>query len=224
MKWFPYGPNAWLLEFAEAVGEEAFFRARSIMAELERRPPAGLIEYVPAFTTLLLEFDPQQTNVETVVLPELLQRLNFGTLAKMHTTPVRTVPVRYDGDDLGRVAEKHGLTTSEVVGLHAAPIYKVYMLGFSPGFPYLGDLDPVLHTPRLAVPRPRVAAGSVAIGGAHTGIYTIDTPGGWNIIGHTPLKVFDPARGLLPGQEEEMFLLKAGDRVKFHPLPDIDAT
>jgi inhibitor of KinA len=224
MKWFPYGPNAWLLEFAENVGEEAFFRARSILAELERRPPSGLIEYVPAFTTVLLEFEPQQSDVESKVLPELLERLNFGALAKLHANAVKTVPVCYDGPDLGRVAEQHGLTMAEVAEVHAAPIYKVYLLGFSPGFPYLGELDPRLHTPRLATPRPRVAAGSIGIGGAHTGIYTLETPGGWNIIGHTPLQVFDAARGALPGSSEDMFLLKAGDRVKFRPMPPSHGT
>jgi KipI family sensor histidine kinase inhibitor len=92
------------------------------------------------------------------------------------------------------------------------------MLGFSPGFPYLGDLDPRLHTPRLASPRAKVRAGSVAIGGEHTGIYTVESPGGWNIIGHTPLKIFDPARGASERNERAMFFLKHGDRVKFVPL------
>ena len=221
MKWFPYGPNAWLLQFAESVGEEAFFRARSIVTELEHRPPPGLIEFVPGFTTILLEFKPQQSEVESVILPELLERLKFGTLAKIHSTPVKTIPVCYDGPDLERVAKQHELQINEVIARHAAPIYKVYMLGFSPGFPYLGDLDPALHTRRLESPRPRVPAGSVAIGGQHTGIYTIDTPGGWNIIGRTPVKVFDPTRGAMPGEETEMFLLKPGDRVKFVPTrPD----
>jgi KipI family sensor histidine kinase inhibitor len=107
------------------------------------------------------------------------------------------------------------LTTREVGELHSATLYKVYLLGFAPGFPYLGDLDPRLHTPRLAAPRPRVAAGSVAIGGEHTGIYSVDSPGGWNIIGRTTARLFDPAR---TGEDErEMFLLRPGDRVKFVP-------
>ena len=107
------------------------------------------------------------------------------------------------------------MTVEQVCELHSAPVYRVYMLGFSPGFPYLGDLDPRLHTPRLASPRAKVRAGSVAIGGEHTGVYTVDSPGGWNIIGHTPLKIFDPLRGDPNGQDEAMFWLKPGDRVKF---------
>jgi inhibitor of KinA len=121
--------------------------------------------------------------------------------------------VRYDGSDLERVAQANQLSVAQLCELHAAPVYKVYMLGFAPGFPYLGDLDPRLHTPRLPAPRARVAAGSVAIGGEHTGIYSVETPGGWNIIGRTPVKLFDPAR-----EDEAMFLLRAGDRVKFVPL------
>src|SRR5204862_7859316 len=122
---------------------------------------------------------------------------------------VKEIPVIYNGPDLQRVAEHNQLTVAEVCERHAAVIYKVYMLGFSPGFPYLGDLDPCLHTPRLATPRMRVPAGSVAIGGQHTGIYASEPPGGWNIIGHTPVKLFD--------SEEMSFLLHPGDRIRFVP-------
>jgi KipI family sensor histidine kinase inhibitor len=217
MKWLRYGPGAWLLRFADAIGDDAFFRCRSIVSELTRRPPAGLIEFVPGFTTILLEFDPQQADVERSILPELTNRLNFAMLAKISTAPIKEIEVHYDGPDLERVAELNQLTTSDVVELHTAPIYRVYLLGFSPGFPYLGDLDRLLHTPRLRSPRPKVPAGAVAIGGEHTGIYTIESPGGWNIIGHTSVKIFDPARGQSANTPEDTFLLKPGDRVKFVP-------
>jgi len=98
--------------------------------------------------------------------------------------------------------------------LHCEPVYKVYCLGFAPGFPYLGDLNPRLHTPRLATPRTRVPAGSVAIGGEHTGIYSVESPGGWNIIGRTTVALFDPSRRD-EHDEAAAFLLRAGDRVKF---------
>jgi inhibitor of KinA len=113
------------------------------------------------------------------------------------------------------VAQAHGLTTGEVCDLHRAPIYKVYMLGFAPGFAYLGDLDARLHTPRLASPRPRVPAGSVGIGGEHTGVYPLETPGGWNIIGHTTMKLFDPDAPGARHDSKAPFYLKTGDRVKF---------
>ena len=92
------------------------------------------------------------------------------------------------------------------------------MLGFSPGFPYMGDLDPRLHTPRLASPRTKVRPGSVAIGGEHTGIYTVESAGGWNIIGHTSVKIFDPTRAAADGRDKAMFFLSPGDRVKFVPI------
>ncbi len=210
MKWLSYGPNAWLLQVADTVGDDAFFRVRSVVDELEQHPLPGLTEVVPALTSVLVEFDPRQADVESVLLSELAARLNSRTLARLSTAPVKTVPVRYNGPDLERVAELHALDVREVIHLHSSPVYTVYMIGFSPGFPYLGPLDSRLHAPRLASPRPRVSAGSVAIGGEHTGIYTVNTPGGWNIIGHTPMKLFDPDQ-----EPEAMFLLKTGDRVKF---------
>ena len=215
MTWIPFGPHAVLLKFASAVGDDAFARCRSIVAELEERPPAGLVEFVPGFTTMLLEFDPSIVPDPASIAPELAAKLEGLPVLELPPTPVREIPIVYDGPDLERVARLHNLTSHEVRDLHSAPIYKVYLLGFSPGFPYLGDLDPRLHTPRLPSPRPKVRAGSVAIGGEHTGVYSVDSPGGWNVIGHTSEKIFDPAR---KGSEElDMFLLKPGDRVKFVP-------
>lgn len=221
MNWVPYGPHAWLVEFAEAVGEEAFARARAIAAELAAQPPPGLIEFVPAFTTVLLEFDPRQMPPPEELLPDLTGRFQRAVRHPPKDAPVREIPVCYDGPDLARVAEHNGLTPREVAERHAARVYRVYLLGFAPGFPYLGDLDPRLHTPRLASPRPRVPAGAVAIGGEHTGIYPVASPGGWNIIGHTDAQLFDPRRGPPAGPEEAMFLLQPGDRVKFVPRPPL---
>ena len=210
MNWVPYGPHALLFRFAEQVGEKALARQRGIVADLERHPPAGLIEFVPAFTTILLEFDARIVPAPEQVAAEIGQRFEAAAQVKLPPTPVKEIPTRYDGEDLAALAKAKGMSIENVCRLHCAPVYKVYLLGFSPGFPYLGDLDSRLHTPRLASPRPRVRAGSVAIGGEHTGIYTTESPGGWNIIGHTPLKIFDPDRS-----DEAMFALQAGDRVKF---------
>lgn len=196
----PYGPNAVLVTFADKLGDETFARGRALARALEQNPPPGLVEYVPAFTTMLLEFERD--------VPEL-SFLREVTAADLPPAPLKEIPVIYNGPDLQRVADHNHLTVPEVCERHVAVIYKVYMLGFSPGFPYLGDLDSRLHTPRLSTPRTRVPAGSVAIGGQHTGIYPSETPGGWNIIGHTPAKLFDPAH--------MTFLLHPGDRVKFVP-------
>ena|SRR2546422_1556188 len=218
MRWIPYGPNALLLQFADRVGDEAFEQSRAIAAELERHPPAGLVEFVPAFTTILLEFDPMVVPDPTQVADKLLAHLEKAAKTAVPPGPVKEIPIRYDGEDLATLAKSKQLPVDTVCELHRAPVYKVYMLGFSPGFPYLGDLDHRLHTPRLASPRPKVRAGSVAIGGEHTGIYSVDNPGGWNIIGHTPLKIFDMTRGAPNGPDQAMFLLKPGDRVKFVPI------
>jgi KipI family sensor histidine kinase inhibitor len=213
MNCVPYGPKALLFRFAEKVGDEAFAKGCGIAAELERNPPAGMIEFVPAFTTVLVKFEEAE---QALAAQERLPR-NFEKCESvaLPPRPVVEIPVFYDGIDLERVAELHALTPGEVIEIHSASIYKVYMLGFSPGFPYLGDLDSRLHTPRLPSPRTRVAAGSVAIGGEHTGIYPVESPGGWNIIGRTKVKLFDHVK-----QGAEMFLLRHGDRVRFVPTSE----
>ena len=212
MKWVTYGPNAWMLRFAEKLGEETFARGRAIARELERHPPEGLLEFVPAFTSVLLEFDPRLAaglNLKAVAL-----QLEKAVRAKPALPRLVEIPVVYEGPDLERVAQACRLTTAEVVRLHSQTTYKVYMLGFSPGFPYLGDLDERLHTARLPSPRTRVPAGSVAIGGEHTGIYPVDSPGGWNVIGHTLRKLFNPVAAD-DDETASAFLLKPGDRVRF---------
>ncbi|MBI4664656.1 MAG: 5-oxoprolinase subunit PxpB [Verrucomicrobia bacterium] len=215
MKWTRYGPDALLFQFADHTGDAAFAQGRAIVAELERRPPPGLREFVPAFTTLLIEFDPEEVPEPSRIAPELAARFEAASQSELPPAPIKEVPLIYDGPDLDRVAQVCHLTTAEVCRLHSDPIYKVYMLGFSPGFPYLGDLDSRLHTPRLASPRTRVPVGSVGIGGAHTGIYTVESPGGWNLIGHTALRIFDPRRAGAGQPWEAMFWLRHGDRVRF---------
>ncbi len=212
--WKPYGPDALFFEFAERADEAAFLRAQAIELELARQPPAGLVEHVPAFTTFLLIFDPSQRAALPALGPVLAKRFAEARPFDLPPPILKTIPVIYDGPDLPRVAEVHELSVAEVIARHTAPIYRVHLLGFAPGFPYLGGLDPRLHTPRLATPRPRVPAGSVAIGGEHAGIYPSASPGGWNLLGRTSLKLFDPERGK-PGHEAAMFLLQPGDEVRF---------
>jgi inhibitor of KinA len=202
-----------MLRFADKLGDETFAQGRAIARELELHPPEGLLEFVPAFTSVLLEFDPRlpaAPDLKAVVL-----QLGKAVRAKPRLPRLLEIPVIYDGPDLERVAQSHRLTVAEAVQLHSQTTYKVYMLGFSPGFPYLGDLDERLHTPRLPSPRTRVPAGSVAIGGEHTGIYPADSPGGWNIIGRTPRKLFDPTAPVADDPAEGAFLLKPGDCVRF---------
>jgi inhibitor of KinA len=213
MNWVPYGPKGLLFRFAEKVGDEAFAMGCAITAELERNPPAGMVEFVPAFTTVLVRFDLEEQ--ARAASADLLRRFEGCASAASPSRSVTEIPVTYDGLDLERVAELHQMTTLEVAQLHSATLYKVYLLGFSPGFPYLGDLDTRLHTPRLPSPRTRVPAGAVAIGGEHTGIYSVEGPGGWNIIGHTKLRLFDSSR-----DGAEMFLLRQGNHVRFVPTAE----
>jgi len=214
VEWSRYGPNAVLLRFADKLGDEAYERGRAVADELEQRPPLGVVEFVPAYTTVLIEFHPREVPRLDDWVHSLIARLDAALATQRPPAPVKEIPIVYDGEDLERIARHSGLTVEEVRALHSAPIYKVYVLGFSPGFPYLGDLDARLRAPRLPNPRPRVPAGSVAIGGEHTGIYSVDSPGGWNIIGHTPAKLFDP-KAAETHRPEDAFLLKQGDRVKF---------
>lgn len=215
MTWLSYGPAAILFRFADEMGDAAFAKGRAIAAELENHPPPGLTEFVPAFTSVLLEFDPKLVPDPAMMAPELAARLDACASVELAPAPVKEIPVAYEGPDLARVAQINRLTIDEVCALHAAPVYKVYMLGFSPGFPYLGDLDPRLRTPRLTSPRPWIAAGSVGIGGEHTGIYPVESPGGWNIIGRTDVKILDWERAKGGQHDEAMFYLRPGDRVRF---------
>ena len=218
MNWTPYGPNAWLLRFADGLGDETFARGRAIAANLEQHPPEGLLEFVPSFTTVLLEFRPGVIHDPAAQLEDLSRRFTSAIRRPPAPRPVKEIPVVYDGPDLERVATLHRLTPAKVSELHSATVYNVYVVGFSPGFPYLGDLDARLHTPRLDSPRPRVAAGSVAIGGEHTGIYSVESPGGWNLIGRTSVALFDPARRNAQEGDAAVFWLKAGDRVRLVPV------
>jgi inhibitor of KinA len=166
---------------------------------------------------MLLRFSPENTvNVEELgrSLAGQFERLAHG---KAPEAQLKQIPVVYDGDDLESLAEEKNLPVDELIRLHSEPTYKVYLLGFSPGFPYLGELHPRLHAPRRASPRTRVPAGSVAIGGEHTGIYSVDSPGGWRIIGRTPVKLFDPDQLAVQQSPKDLFFLIPGDRVRFVP-------
>lgn len=216
----PLGEDALLLRFGSGIDATVNQRVHAFAAMLEADPPPWLREVVPAYASLALLVDPDRmatAHPEAAAdpLPVAQQWLRTllvdrGTPAP-GSTPVVEIPVCYGGDDgpdLDAVAAHSGLAREEVVARHLAGDYRVAMLGFAPGFPYLLGLDPRLATPRLATPRTRVAAGSVGIGGAQAGIYPREGPGGWRIIGRTPLQLFDAAR-------QAPALLAPGVRVRF---------
>lgn len=188
-------------------------RVRAALESIRAASIHALEDATPAYATLLLTFDPAMLDADLAMIEVA------GALAAQQTsepTPSRLVeiPVCYEGDcapDIGDVARLHDLTVQDVAAGHAAAEYEVCFLGFVPGFGYLAGLPPELATPRLESPRVRVHAGSVGIAGDQTGVYPLATPGGWRLIGRTPLTMFDAGR-------EAPALLSIGDRVRFVPI------
>lgn len=207
------GDKGLLMEFGDAIDPAINSRIRAVAACLEKRLPPGVEEIIPTYCSLILVYDPMATAPDTLI--PLLTSIDADLDAAPLPEPnIVELPVCYDpslGPDLAHVAEVNGLTPETVIQLHTAPLYPIYMIGFTPGFPYLGGLSEKLHTPRLSSPRTRVPAGSVGIANNQTGIYPIDSPGGWQLIGQCPVKLFDPLR-------KDPILLKAGDRLKFKAI------
>ncbi len=170
----------------------------------------GVIDVVAGLETVTVLFDLAQTNSRQ--LRRQINRLQLS-LQALPTPRIQRIPICYDGIDLAEVAERCQLTITQVIDLHSSAEYRVAMVGFLPGFPYLDGLPAALHLPRRATPRAKVAAGSVAIANDQTGIYPQSSPGGWHILGTTPLRLFDP-------QVEPPALLNAGDLVYFEPISE----
>jgi inhibitor of KinA len=216
MKITPLGDGALVIEVAEKIGDDALLHVQALVRELERNPLAGTLEIVPAFTTVAVFYDPAKIGSIDELRNELVARVP-RTLPRKDKSVVRerVIPVCYGGDfgpDLAEVAAQAGLDEGATIALHSGAKYRVHAIGFAPGFPYLAGLPGKLHMPRRATPRTRVPAGSVGIGGAQTGVYPLATPGGWQLIGRTPLSLFRPEN------ETEPALLQPGDRVRFQPI------
>lgn len=209
------GDQGILVRFGSKIDPAIHHRVRRLMLALSAEPCPGVVELVPSYAALAVYYDPLR------VEPAALRRALKERLSRMDRLPLPPprrieIPVCYGGSfgpDLADVAAYHGMSQEEVIRLHSEPEYLVYMLGFSPGFPYLGGLPPQLATPRRSTPRLRVPAGSVGIAGAQTGIYPSESPGGWQLIGRTPLRLYDP-------QASEPFLLRAGDVLRFRPIDE----
>jgi KipI family sensor histidine kinase inhibitor len=213
----PLAEDALLLRFGAGIDVATNARVHAAAHALRTANLPGISDIAPAYASLLVRFDPLAHPDGGALRAALAGVLPAdGTPSSAQEVAARTVdiPVCYGGAhgaDLDAVAEHAGLSRDDAIARHAASEYSVAMLGFAPGFPYLLGLDPALHVPRRANPRTRVPPGSVAIGGVQTGIYPRELPGGWNLIGRTPLALFDPGR-------ERACLLAPGDRVRFHPI------
>jgi inhibitor of KinA len=209
----PVSDHSVLVSFGNTISRELHGEVRRSFDLLLSRPLAGVTNLHPAYSSLLISFDPRRVKALKVV--EFVRSLLSGSSVTIPTSePAIEMPVCYDeelGPDIVDVAALHNLQPEEIIQKHTSVDYLVYFLGFSPGFPYLGDLPEALATPRLSTPRVKVPAGSVAIGGNQTGIYPIDSPGGWRIIGRTPRKMFFPDRN-------PPTLLHMGATVRFAPI------
>ncbi len=206
----PLGDSAVLIQLGDEIEPALNRRVHGLERIMRRGAQEGIIETVPAYASLLVHYDPLVVDYDkaTKWIREVLDEVDDQVIEKPRKLEV---PVRYggqDGPDLGFVAQYHRLTPRRAAEIHASGEYLIYMMGFTPGFPYMGILDEGIATPRLDTPRTHVPAGSVGIAGAQTGIYPVESPGGWRLIGKTSLSIFDP-------QADPPFIFSPGDTVRF---------
>jgi inhibitor of KinA len=205
----PLGDQAFTVAFGTEPDEATGAHVLAWAELLGAAKPGGVTDVVPGYTSLLVVYDPLR------IPPDQVRGWLAGALAGSPAAPLEgqavELPVLYHPEvapDLEPLAAEKGLPVADLVALHTAPVYRCALLGFRPGFPFLGGLDARLHAGRLSSPRLRVPAGSVGIGGRQTGVYPVESPGGWRLIGRTPVRLFDPARA-------QPFLVRPGDTVRF---------
>jgi inhibitor of KinA len=218
---FPLGDSAITLDFGNRIDEKLNDKIIVLYQSLTKRPLAGMIEAVPAYSSITVYYDPlklhgifDNSSPGEMIRKEFEKRCNESLPESPMTAALKKIPVCYDaefGCDLEEVATAKNISIDELIRIHNAKTYRVYMLGFLPGFPYMGETDERISIPRRTKPRQKVEAGSVGIAGRQTGIYPLNSPGGWQILGRTPLKLFD-------SQRTELTLLNAGDSVQFYPI------
>jgi KipI family sensor histidine kinase inhibitor len=212
-KFLIMGDRSLLVEVGDEISIEVNRRVRLLYYSLNYRKLTGIIELLPSYTSLLIVFDPLVVSLSAMrtIVDRLVDSPNETGIPEPKTVKI---PVVYGGEfgpDLTGVADYHGLSPSDVVRCHTSAVYQVYMIGFTPGYPYMGEVPREIATPRRDTPRTHVPKGSVGIAQKQTGIYPVESPGGWQIIGRTPLTLFDP-------YATPPALLEAGDIVTFYPI------
>ncbi|OXX83910.1 allophanate hydrolase [Paraclostridium benzoelyticum] len=213
-KYLLAGDKSIVVEFGDIIDEEINRKVINLMKSIEKSSLSDYIyEMIPTYRSLMIIYNPLKIAFKNLINTVKDMESNLEILEK-HEKNIVKVPVLYGNDfgpDIETVAKHNGLKIEDVIKLHSEAEYLVYMLGFTPGFTYLGGMNNKLETPRLANPRVKIPEGSVGIAGKQTGVYPIESPGGWQLIGRTPIKLYDPKR-------ENPILLKAGDYVKFIPI------
>ncbi|MGD6870648.1 5-oxoprolinase subunit PxpB [Sutcliffiella horikoshii] len=214
IEFHPLGDTGIQVLFGSDISEGTNQEIRLFADQLKKLKLDGVIEWVPAYTTLTIFYQPDKIIYKDLCkkLEDIQKRLQKEDLSSNST--VYEIPVLYGGEvgpDLSEVASHNGCTEDEVISIHSAKPYLIYMMGFVPGFPYLGGMPKKIATPRRENPRAKIEAGSVGIAGEQTGVYPLETPGGWQIIGRTPVKLYDPDNG-------EPILLSAGSYIRFVPV------
>ena len=210
----PFGEAAVIVLLGGGIDEASYRQLAALSKAIQNNPPRGFAELVPAYNSLLVVFDPWISDTDSVSTAVQTLAATLPPVTEDAARDILELPVAYGGDfgpDLESVAARAGLSTEEVIAIHSSKPYLVYMLGFTPGFPYLGGMDQRIAAPRLKTPRTKVPAGSVGIADTQTGIYPLESPGGWNLIGRTPLALFDPDR-------QHPALLTPGTYVRFVPI------
>ncbi|MDN5331519.1 MAG: inhibitor of KinA [Tepidanaerobacteraceae bacterium] len=209
-KILPAGDRAIVVEYGDEISEECNAKVLNLCNFMKNSKVDGIISMIPTYRSLLIKYNPLKIDFEKI--SEYVKAASNEKAGEYAFKPkVIEIPVTYGGEfgpDLDFVAEYHKITPEEVIRIHVEPLYRIYMLGFTMGFAYLGGMSEKIATPRLETPREKIEAGSVGIAGSQTGIYPLDSPGGWRLIGKTPVKLYDPKR-------ENPILLEAGNYIKF---------
>ena len=215
LKFLPAGDKGLVVQFGDEISEAINDSVNKLMKLLIENDIDSIEEMIPTYRSLLVIYNPNLMRYSEIVMI-IKGLLTESTSDLSNESIVYEIPTLYGGDvgiDLDFVAENAGMSKDEVINIHSSREYRIYMLGFSPGFPYLGGMDERIATPRLTKPRPKVSGGSVGIAGKQTGIYPVDSPGGWRFIGKTPIKLYDENR-------DDPILLKSGNYLKFVPISE----
>ena len=215
-KYSPLGDSSLIIKLGNSISINIHKQIRALVIEINKSKIDGIVELIPAYNELMLIYEPSKIKYNLLIdeLKDIERKLSS---IELPNPTIIHIPVCYDFEfapDLEIVAKTKNLTPKEVINIHSSVEYLVYMLGFTPGFCYLGGLNNNIYTPRKEVPRQIIEAGSVGIAGNQTGIYPIDSPGGWQIIGKTPLALFAPDR-------KPEFLIEAGNYLKFEAISKI---